>query len=362
MLPVDPHDLAHSSAGSQPLVPGLPAPRLVHLAELTHRIGVWEHAELRAPRAEHGFCTDDNARALILVSRDAGATAGLEAFGQTYLQFVLDAGTPDGRFRNRRDRDGTWLDGVGSDDSQGRALWSLGVAARHGTTSATRHQSMVAFDASSGFESVHLRANAFAVLGAVEVLAAEPGHPGAMDLLHRCVDRLANAAHSRIPWFETRLTYDNARLPEALLAAGHTLGASSLQHAGLRLLDWLVGIETRGDRFSFVPDGGWEPGEPRPGFDQQPVEAIAMADACHRAWAITGDAAWRDRGMRAVRWFLGHNDLGIALYDAETGGTCDGLMRDGVNENQGAESTLAGLAALQVAASFADDRATEMVP
>ncbi len=357
MLPVDPHDLPRGRAGSRPFAPDLPAPRFEHLASLTHRIGMWEHAELLVPRAEHGFCTDDNARALILVSRDAGCTEGLEAFGQTYLRFVLDARTPAGGFHNRRDQDGTWLDEIGSDDSQGRAWWALGVAARHGASSATRHQGLAAFDVCRSFESVHLRANAFAVLGAVEVLAAAPGHAGATDLLHRCADRLATAASNRIPWFEARLTYDNARLPEALLAAGHALDSPRLRHAGLRLLDWLVGVETRGDRFSFVPDGGWAPGEPRPGFDQQPVEAIAMAEACHRAWTITGDDLWRDRGMRAVRWFVGHNDLGAMLYDPDTGGTCDGLMRHGVNQNRGAESTLAGLAALQVAAAFAADDA-----
>lgn len=361
MLPGDPRELTHEPDGPRPFLPQLPAPRYEHLAHLTHRIGMWEHAEFLQPRPEHGFCTDDNARALILVSRDAGRTAGLGALGKTYLQFVLDARSPAGRLRNRRDQDGAWLDDVGSDDSQGRALWSLGVAARHGASPATRHKSATAFDASSGFESVHLRANAFAVLGAVDVLAAQPGHAGATDLLQRCTDRLTRAAHSRIPWFEARLTYDNARLPEALLAAGHALDAPRLRHAGLRLLDWLVGVETRGDRFSFVPDGGWAPGEPRPGFDQQPVEAIAMAEACHRAWSITGDAAWRDRGMRAVRWFLGHNDLGAVLYDARTGATSDGLMRHGMNENRGAESTLAGLSALQVAASFAAGDGAEMV-
>lgn len=361
MLPVDPdHLLGHRDA-SPPSAPDLPAPRFEHLARLTHQLGMWEHAELMVPRTEHGFCTDDNARALIVVSRDAGRTAALDVLGQTYLRFVLDARTPAGRFRNRRDQDGTWLDEVGSDDSQGRALWSLGVAARHGASSATRHQSMAAFDVCRSFGSVHLRANAFAVLGAVEVLVAHPGHVGATDLLHRCADRLASAAGSRIPWFEARLTYDNARLPEALLAAGHALDAPRLRHAGLRLLDWLVGVETRGEHFSFVPADGWTPGEPRPGFDQQPVEAIAMAEACHRAWTITGDDTWRRRGMRAVGWFVGDNDLGAVLYDADTGGTCDGLMRDGVNENRGAESTLAGLAALQVAAAFAADDATEMV-
>lgn len=362
MLPTDPGHPVGDPVGSPPCVPALPPPRFGHLAHLTHRIGMWEHAKFLAPRTEHGFCTDDNARALIVVARDGGRSAGLDVLGQTYLRFVLDARTTAGRFRNRRDQHGAWLDEDGSDDAQGRAWWSLGVAARHGVSPSARGEGAAAFDACTTFESVHLRANAFAALGAVDLLAVDPAHGGAMQLLHRCVDRLAAASGSRIPWFEERLTYDNARLPEALLAAGQALDAPRLRRTGLRLLTWLVGVETRGDHFSFVPAGGWTPGEPRPGFDQQPVEAVAMAEACHRAWTITGQEVWRTRGLRAAGWFVGRNDTGAVLYDADTGGTCDGLRRDGVNENRGAESTLAGLAALQVAAAFVADDAAVTAP
>jgi hypothetical protein len=124
---------------------------------------------------------------------------------------------------------------------------------------------------------------------------------------------------------------------------------------GLRLLEWLVRVETNGDHFSFTPHGGWANGEPRPGFDQQPIEAWAMADATNRAWSTTGDGLWRVRALRASRWLTGHNDVGLALYNAATGGTADGLMADSVNQNRGAESTIAGIGALQVADSQAED-------
>lgn len=347
--------LVHPSAGAGLTPPHvLPAPRFDHLVRLTHPMGVWEHAELTSPRTAHGFCTDDNARALIVVCRQSDAATGeLADLAAIYLRFVLDARTTDGGFHNRRGQDGIWLDDIGSDDSQGRAWWALGVVSRHGAQPWMRRAGMEAFDSCSGFSSEHLRANAFAVLGAVELLAVAPDHADARTLLRRGVEVITEAAHSRISWPEARLTYDNARLPEALLAAGATLGDRRLTRMGLRLLTWLVQVEGGGRHFSFTPAGGYVPGEPRRRFDQQPIEAVAMAEACHRAWTATRDPAWRTFALRAAGWFVGLNDTGAILYDAESGGTCDGLMRHGVNENQGAESTLAGLAALRVAADCA---------
>ena len=326
---------------------------------LTSRLGVWEHAEFTTPRVEHGLCTDDNARALIVVCRHATRSRAVDDLARTYLTFVLEARTPTGSFHNRRAGDGAWLDEVGSDDSQGRAWWALGIAARRGPTAEVRDAALGAFVVADAFSSVHLRANAFAVLGAAELLAAHPEHVQAQEILRRCVEPLSSAAVSHVPWVEDRLTYDNARVPEALLAAGAALRQPTLVHMGLRLLEWLVAVETRGDHFSFVPHRGWTPGQFRPAFDQQPVEAAAMADACHRAFTRTGGPVWRARALRAARWLVGHNDTGYELYVRDTGGTRDGLMRDGANQNQGAESTLAGLSVLQVAAVLADAPALE---
>jgi hypothetical protein len=322
-----------------------------HLRRLTDDDGLWEHARYSTPRLEHGYCTDDNARALVVVAREGDASAGLADLAATYLRFVLDARTADGGFHNRRGRSGSWLDDVGSDDSQGRAWWALGSAARYGPEPWMRRAGADAFTTAGSFGSPHLRSNAYAALGAAEMLAAEPGHPGATTLLRRTTDVIAAAARERIVWPEPRLTYDNARLPEALLAAGIALGDRHKTAAGLRLLEWLVRADTSDGHFSFTPAGGWAPGEPRPGFDQQPIEAWAMAEACHRAWISTGDDIWRLRAIGAARWLMGRNDTAMALYESATGATGDGLMEDSVNQNQGAESTLAGLAALQIAAA-----------
>lgn len=346
-------DRTEPSRHPSPMLRSSPAPAFGHLRRMTHRNGLWEHALMTEPRIEHGFCTDDNARALMVVSRQDPKSDDLSDLAATYLGFVLEARTSSGRFHNRRNADGAWTDDVGSDDSQGRAWWGLGTVARSGPTAWMRNAGAEAFATCTSFESPHLRANAYAALGASEMLVAEPGHDAATDLLQRTSGIIAAAALDSLPWPEARLTYDNPRLPEALLAAGVTLADGRLVSIGMRLLEWLLRVETNGDHFSFTPSTGWTPGDPRPAFDQQPIEASAMAEACYRAWTVTGDDAWRMRTVRAARWLTGSNDTGAVLYDQETGATCDGLMEHSVNENRGAESTLAGIAALQFAARCA---------
>lgn len=330
----------------------VPTPRFDHLRLLTDRAGLWEHAHYSTARVEHGFCTDDNARALVIVSRQSATSGGLADLAATYLGFVLEARTGTGGFHNRRAASGLWQDDEGSDDSQGRAWWGLGAAARAAPDGWMRRAGADAFATCTTFNSTHLRANAYAALGAAEMLAADPALDAARDLLERASGVIADAARGAIPWPEDRITYDNARLPDALLAAGTALGDPRLTSAGLRLLEWLTTVETIGNHFSFAPTGGWSIGEPRPAFDQQPIEAWAMADACHRAWVITGDAVWRVRTLRAATWLLGVNDTGMPLYDPDTGATFDGLEDGSVNQNRGAESTLAGIATLQVAATI----------
>ena len=333
----------------------LPAPRFHHLERMTDHVGIWEHARYTIPRPEHGYCTDDNARALIVVSRQPHPSLELVGLGRVYLRFVEDAALPGGGFHNRRGADGSWTDAVGSDDSQGRAIWALGTAARIGPETWMQRTAIALFDRQLGFASESPRSNAFAVLGAAEILAGDPGHVGAREALARWVEKISVSLEPDWPWPEPRLAYDNARLPEALLAAGAALGDGDLVQSGLLLLDWLVLQETRDGHFSFAPAGGWAPGEPRPGYDQQPVETAAMADACSRAWQLTGEAKWRDGVLRAARWLVESNDRSVVLYDFHTGGCCDGLTPSGPNLNQGAESTLSALSALQQAARISQE-------
>jgi hypothetical protein len=326
-------------------------PRFDHLYAMTDSIGLWEHARFSTPRVDHGYCTDDNARALVVVSRQSALSEDLTDLAATYLTFVLEARTSTGAFRNRRSAEGVWQDDAGSDDSQGRAWWGLGTASHSAPSEWMRRASADAFATCAAFDSPHLRANAYAALGAVEMLTSDPAHGAARDLLVRTSGVIAESARATIPWPETRLTYDNARLPDALLAAGTTLRDRGLVSAGIRLLEWLVAVETNDQHFSFTPTDGSPIGQPRPGFDQQPIEAWAMTDACYRAWRVTGHEVWRLRALRATRWLLGRNDTGMVLYDRDTGATHDGLQDGSINENQGAESTLAGIGALQITAT-----------
>ena len=189
---------------------------------------------------------------------------------------------------------------------------------------------------------------AFATLGAAEVVAVLPDQVEARQLLGDSLCALGRPGPDELwPWPEDRLSYANASLAEALIAAGSALEDEAAIDDGLRLLAWLVDLQTTGDHLSLVPAGGWSPGEPQPGFDQQPIEVAALADACARAFDVTGDRGWRVVVARCVGWFLGNNDAGTPMHDPQTGGGYDGLERDGANLNQGAESTLAWLLTLQ---------------
>jgi len=330
----------------------LPKPPFEHLLRLSDRAGVFEHARLTAPRREHGYCTDDVARALVVLLRESRRPPQLERLAATCLAFLEQAQLPDGRFHNRLSPAGVWLDEVGSDDSIGRALWAVGVATTAAVSATQRERAHAVFEAGSGFCSLWPRANAFALLGAAELVTNGPPSVAqtASGLLEAAAVGLGRREDDPAwPWPEPRLTYANAVLAEARIAAGVVLGEERLLEEGLELLEWLVATETLGAHFSFTPAGGWGPGEPRPGFDQQPIEAAAMADACARAFDATGEPEWVERALWAANWFVGANDVGLSLYDEASGGCRDGLERAGVNENEGAESTIALISALQQA-------------
>lgn len=201
-----------------------------------------------------------------------------------------------------------------------------------------------------------LRAMAYAVLGAAPVLAMLPDHDGARRLLVDFVDRLGPPPDDACPWPEVRLAYDNARIPDALLAAGAALGDDDVVGRGGRLLEWLVGVQTAGGHLTPVPSGGSPSASVRPGFDQQPIEVAAIADAAQRAFGLGGEARWRRTVAMAAGWFDGLNDVGATMHDRASGGGYDGLTASGPNLNQGAESTIAWLLTSQRAPAVGCDR------
>jgi hypothetical protein len=317
----------------------IPSPPFTHLRRLTDAGGIYEHARGTTPRREHGYCLDDVARALVVVCREGGPVQ--DELGEHYLSFVLAAQDEDGRFRNRRGTDLRFHGPPTVEDCWGRALWGLGAAAGD-------PRALAAFDRGARWRSPSPRAMAFASLGASEVLSVHPGHDGALALLSAAPAVIGRPGHrAEWPWPQPRLTYANAALPEALLAVGAALGAAGLVADGLRLLAWLLDVQTHNGHLSLVPAAGRGPFDSPPGFDQQPIEAAALADACARAHTLTGQGRWLDGISRAADWFLGANDTARPLYDPVSGGGCDGLERYGRNENQGAESTLALVSTLQ---------------
>ncbi|WP_394619986.1 hypothetical protein JNUCC0626_13045 [Lentzea sp. JNUCC 0626] len=323
-------------------------PDFTHLIRLSDDTGLYEHAEGPLPRIEHGYCLDDVARGLVVLCREPEPATELAALAEHYLAFVAYAQAEDGRFHNRLGPDRRWRDEPGLGDWWGRALWGLGTAAARSPVPAVRLAALECFERAAHHRPPSVRTMAFAALGAAEVLAADPLHTSAAALLGDITSYIGGPRPGADwPWPENRLFYANAVLPEALIAAGDLLGSDEVRDGGLRLLDWLLTAESTDFHLSPVSPAGWYLGEPRPAFDQQPVEAAAMADACARAYRVTADPRWLAGVRCSIAWFNGDNDRSALMHDVRTGGGYDGLTPNGPNINQGAESTLALLSTLQ---------------
>ena len=321
---------------------------------MTDDAGLFEHARGPIPAREHGYCVDDVSRGLLVVCREPDPLGELVDLAEIYLGFLAHAQGADGTFHNRMGFDREWHDMPRLGDWWGRALWGLGTAASQGPTPWIRDLALDCFRRGAEHRAPWSRSMAFAALGAAEVLDRDPQDPAAHALLAAAAEQIGRPSDDPLwPWPESRLTYANAALPEVLIAAGHAVGDGRLIDDGLALLEWLLGTETIDGCLSVTPIGGWGVGEERRQYDQQPIEAATMADACARAYAVTGEERWRDGVEAAVAWFLGVNNPGIALDDPDTGGGFDGLKPHGLNPNQGAESTLALLSTLQHARRLA---------
>jgi hypothetical protein len=319
-----------------------------HLIRLSDDTGLLEHARGSVPLRQHGYCVDDVARGLLVVCREPDPTVEVKRLADRYLAFLLHAQADDGTFHNRLSFQRVWLDPADTGDWWGRAVWGLGTAVARASAGHLREPAFAAFERAVHNRSRWSRAMAFAGLGAAEVLTVMPEHKGARVLLADAVTTVGWPMPSSVwPWPEARLTYANAALAEVHLAAGTFLDDQRLVDSGRLLLGWLMERETRDGHLSTTPMAGWSIGEPRPGFDQQPIEAAAIADACARAYAITGDAVWADGLGLARGWFVGENDAKAELADWRTGGCSDGLHESGCSANQGAESTLALISTLQ---------------
>lgn len=325
-----------------------PAPSFAHLIRLTDDVGLLEHARHAIARREHGYCTDDVARGLVVTSRETESTPELLRLSDCYLSFLLHAQDKTGAFHNRLSYDRRWLDEPGLGDWWGRALWGLGTAAASNTAPWIRQEARAAFDRGANQRSAFPHAMAFAGLGAAQILRAHPDDTAALELLRDAASTVGVPGDDpEWAWPLQRLSYANAALAEVVLTAGWVLGDDRLLANGLRMLAWLCDIQCEAGRLSVIPVRGWRRNEPRERYDQQAIEVAAIADACATAAAVTGDNRWEEGVVQSVAWFAGDNDCGTQMWDPDTGGGYDGLMADGPNLNQGAESTLALIATHQ---------------
>ena len=339
-------------------MPAIPEIRLDHLRALSDDVGVLQHATYQIPDRDHGYCTDDNARALITTLKlrpHAEDVEYLDAAVIRYLAFLRHAFNREtGAFRNFMGYDRRWHERIGAPDSNGRAAWAAGELARSARDSRLRaaglgllHQALPHLT-----EVPDLRSQAASLLGLCAALEEFEGDRVLKEFQSLLTDKLLQpflvcAEDADWNWPEDVLTYANALLPRALIVSGAALDRGDVVDLGIKSLSWLANAQHIDGHFAPIGNQGWYPRDGvRARFDQQPIEAAASVSAYTAAFRVTEDKVWIDRAVRAFRWFLGYNDAGVSLYDGRTGGCRDGLSNTGANENQGAESTLAWLSAL----------------
>jgi glycosyltransferase involved in cell wall biosynthesis len=337
--------------------PAIPELRTGHFLSLCDDTGMLQHAIHSVPDLSHGYCIDDNARALLFSNAlmAAGKPKLVERVTGRFASFIQYAWNPDNRrFRNFMSYDRRWLEETGSEDSHGRTLWALAECARTDADLSRRRWAAALFrDALPIVETFSSpRAWAFTLLGLDAFCAKVNGDLDAnrlrLLLAERLLAALAEMETEDWIWFEDVLAYDNARLPQALIQTGTATQTSAYINAGIRSLRWLMSLQTTSLGY-FRPVGTSSYGRRRRQpemFDQQPLEASAAISACVAAWHADGGAEWPAGAMRAFGWFVGENDLRANLIDPDTGSCLDGLHPDRPNENKGAESALAYLLSL----------------
>jgi hypothetical protein len=351
--------IARTDPGAiEPQSAAAPEMKIGHFLSMCDDTGLFQHAVHSVPDRSHGYCVDDNARALLLACalNNPGEQSLSEALTARFAAFVQHAWNPDTRrFRNFMGFNRTWLEASGSEDSHARTLWALGECARTDSSPSRRRWAASLFAEAlrpaEAFRSP--RAWAFTLLGLDAYCAAAPDDLRAREIRAVLADKLmgilASVETPEWVWFEEGLTYDNARLPQALMVTGMATQTRGYVDAGLRSLRWLMTQQTASTgHFRPVGTAGFgEQRKPARAFDQQPVEATATIAACLAAWrADDDDTRWEIMATSAFAWFLGSNDLSVPLVDLQTGSCRDGLHPDRANENRGGESVVCYLLGL----------------
>ncbi len=337
-----------------PRASSLPELRLDHLLRLTDDTGVIQHATFSVPSRESGYCSDDNARALIVAlhaNRLLGS-AETKRLVSTYLAFLHAAQSGRGSFRNLMTYSRAYLNEPPSEDCTGRVLWALGVATQLARDEGQRSLARQMFERGLAVAArPGPRGTALTMLGMSAFLTAHPEVGPVAELLGEMSARLCGGFREQATadwrWFEPTLTYDNALLPLALLRAHRITKDSASRPIALEALQFLETVCFRNDRLALIGNAGWHArGGARPESDEQPTDAAAFVLAFRGAYLATENHHYLRRMRESFAWFLGANRLGVSVYDSATAGCRDGLGPTAPNLNQGAESTVSFLLAL----------------
>ena len=331
----------------------LPEPSIEHLRRLTDDTGLYQHAKFILPDRKEGYCTDDNARAVIVMTQYYARKPETEALKllDVYMSFVLQSQKKNGLIRNFMNFNRTWRKGESQNDALGRILWACGTVLVEPPSPGHLRLALECFDRSIwNLQKQRLRGLAYGIFGICGYLKRFPEAKDIKNQMQLAAEQLvAQYGKNSLPdwrWFEDVLTYDNGVLPQALFAAGLVLENKKFLEAAQEACEFLIGKTFTDEHFSFVGCQGWYVrGQKKAQFDQQPIEAASMVLMLGAAYNATGDKNFLALQKRAFEWFLGANEAGIPLYDFASKGCCDGLTVDGVNANQGAESILSFLLA-----------------
>lgn len=331
----------------------LPEIKLDHLFNLTDSTGIFQHARYHIPDRNHGYCLDDNVRALLVLAlykKYDSTDPEVENLIQIYLSFVDHAYNPKTeKYRNFMGYDRVWLEQTGSEDSRGRTVWAICTLISDDNFSYYHSYLEKLLDQSLKSELYSPHAIAFELLG-LSRLAEKMPDSSLYNIIRKESEKLwdyfRKRDHPDWLWYDKTITYDSSRFPQAIISAGYVLANPSLIKEGLKILDWLIHHQFEKGVYHPIGNENWMTPEGKSEFDQQPLEAAAMMDACLKAWEITQNPIYYRYAEQAFQWFTGKNILEVPVYDPITGGCRDGLNPNGVNENKGAESTLAWLSSL----------------
>lgn len=330
----------------------IPTFSLKHIKRLTDDTGIIQHAKYGIPNFKHGYCLDDNARALLMALMTYTQKKSKKALDlcHVYLSYIHYMQNEDGSFRNLLSFNRNYIDNVGSEDSFGRTIWALGYLMDNAPNDSYYQAShSIFFKAAPIFEELKsIRSIANTIIGISHYLNNSPDNNSMVAVLRKLANKLVDYYDDNSSadwnWFEEVLTYDNAMLPLALLHVAKVLNDEHIKDVGFASMDFLIQHTLSDGYLSLIGNDGWFNKNGRKAmFSQQPVDAMAMILMFHQAYNLTKNKEYLSKLFSSFMWFLGENDLRMRLYDFETHGCCDGLERNGINRNQGAESTLAYL-------------------